>query len=423
MRTFLKNLFINNWPRKCLSIILAIISWVVVNKSLTTTKTISHIPIRIENIPPGKTIDGIQSNGFLNRKVNLTITGSKDLLDDLNAHDIFVALDASGQERDWIATISRKNIRSDTLDTKLFQRISLVSQQNFIVKLTNLVSEKIPITITQPIGHAPKGYQFIDIWPYQLYTTISGPENMIKKLKTHGLKLTFNLSDITLSQLDELHATKTQKHSDVVSFFVPNSWKYISLPPISSTPVEINDPDAKYLRIDFLRHELFRLDTPIPLSLYFPPNTISFITPSNITLAADPIIEDRNGIKVFSIPLYVRGVSALFLDLIKDMLEVVIVVSPNEDGSGYLNWGVQLISSRALEDRYVHLLTSDVSNEEFRDLQPQLREKLLRNRFRNFMNRMQIYKNAKEKFEIYPTLRNNMVWLNESKGQEPQTQK
>ena len=75
-----------------MSIILAIIIWFVVNKSLTTTKTIPNVPVRIENIPPGKTIADMQSNGILNRRVNLTVTGSKTLLEDLTSNDIEVVL-------------------------------------------------------------------------------------------------------------------------------------------------------------------------------------------------------------------------------------------------------------------------------------------------------------------------------------------
>ena len=415
MRTLLKNIFINNWPRKCLSIILAIIIWFVVNKSLTTTKTISNIPVKIENIPPGKTVDGIQSNGFLSHRVNLTITGNKNLLEDLNANDVFVVFDATGREGEWIATISHKNIRSDTLDINISQGISRVSQQNFIIKLTKLVTEKIPIIITQPIGEAPKGYQFIDVWPYQLYITVSGPEDVVKNLKTRGLKLTFNLNDITLSQLDDLSTTTTQKNSDVISFFVPNPWKQISLPLLSSTPIEINDPDAKYLRIDFLRYELLKLDTPVPASLYFPPNKVSSISPSKITLVPNQLIENRNGIKVISEPLYVKGVSALFLDLVKDMLEIIVIVTQNDN---CLNWSTQFINPRALEDRYVRFLTSDVSDDELRDLQPQVKDEILRNRFRNFMNRLQLYKSETEKFEICPKLQGNSVYINETQSDE-----
>ncbi|MCB1080859.1 MAG: hypothetical protein KDK69_03460 [Chlamydiia bacterium] len=417
MKTLLKTLFINNWPRKCLSIILAIIIWLVVNKSLTTTKTISNVPVKIENIPPGKTIEGIQPNGILSRRVNLTITGNKNILDDLNSNDIYVVFDASGREGEWIASISRKNIRSDTLDLNISQGISRVSQQNFIIKLTKLVTEKIPIIITQPIGEAPKGYQFIDIWPYQLYITVSGPEDVVKNWKARGLKLTFNLNDITKAQLDDLRATNTQKHSDVVSFFVPNPWKQISLPLLSSTPIEINDPDAKYLRIDFLRYELLKLDSPVPVSLYFPPGKTATMSPTKITLVPSHLIENRNGIKMVTESLYVKGVSALFLDLVKDMFELIVIVTPDEEGC--LQWSTQFINPRELEDRYVRLLTSDVSDEELRDLQPQVREEILRNRFRNYMNRFQLYKSETEKFEICPKLQGNSVLINEPPSHAP----
>ena len=97
MKTLLKNLFINNWPRKCLSIILAIAIWFLVNKSLTATKTILNVPVRIENIPPGKTVEGIQSNGLLNRRVSLTLTGNKQLLEDLNAMTFILPLMPQGK--------------------------------------------------------------------------------------------------------------------------------------------------------------------------------------------------------------------------------------------------------------------------------------------------------------------------------------
>ena len=333
MRTLLKNLFINNWPRKCLSVILAIIIWFVVNKSLTTNKTISNVPVKIENIPPGKTVEGIQSNGFLNRRVNLTLSGNKGVLDDLNANDLQIVFDASGQEGEWIATISRKNLRANNSDINISQGISRVSQQNFIIKLTKLVSEKIPIIITQPIGESPSGYQFVDIWPYQLNITVSGPKDIVKKLKSRGLNLTFNLNDITKTKLD------------------PNN-----------------------------------------------------------------VVENRSGIKMITETLYAKGVSALFLDVIKDMLEIAVIVNPNDDGK--LEWSTQFINAKALEDRYLRFIKSDATDDEFRDLQPYLRDNYLRNRFRNYMNRFQLYKSENEAFEIVPRLQGNSITVTEIKQDE-----
>lgn len=416
MRTLLKNLFIINWPRKCLSIILAIAIWFLVNKSLTTNKTISNVPVKIENIPPGKTVEGVQSNGFLSRRVSLTLTGNKQLLEDLNSNDIQIVFDASGQEGEWIASIGRKNIQSDNPDINISQGISRVSQQNFIIKLTKLVTEKIPIIITQPIGEAPRGYQFLDIWPYQLFITVSGPEDQVKHLKSRGLKLTFNLNDISRTQLDELGSSSTKNHSDVVSFFVPNNWKQISLPLLSTTPIEINDADAKHLRIDFIRYEMLKLDAPVPVTLYFPPSVAGAVNPSKVSLVPNTLVENRNGIKMITDTLYAKGVSALFLDVIKNMVEIAVVVRPDEEGC--LQSSIQFINAKDLEERYIRFLKSDASDDEVRDLQPQLREAYLRNRFRNYMHRFQLYKSASEPLEICPKLQGNSITITEVKDHD-----
>lgn len=411
MRSLLKRLFINNWPRKCLSVILAIIIWFVVHKSLTTTKTISNVPVRIENIPPGKTVEGIQSNGLLGRRINLTLSGNKGLLDDINANDLQVVFDASGKDGEWVATINRKHLKSENTDININQAISRVQQQNFIVKLTKLVSEKIPILITQPIGEAPPGYQFVDIWPYQLYITVSGPEEIVKNLKTRGVRLTFNLNDVTKTKLDELRATNTKKHADVVSFYVPDMMKQISLPSLSPTPIEINDPDAKHLRIDFLRYEMLKLNTPIPVNLYFPPNAAGSLSPSKVNLVPNQLVENRSGIKMITEPLYAKGVSALFLDVIKDMLEIAVIVNPDDENK--LEWSMQFINARALEEKYLRYIKSDTLTDEFEGLQPHLRESYLRNRFRNYMNSLQLYKSENEVLQLIPKIHGNSITLTE----------
>ncbi|MCB1107358.1 MAG: hypothetical protein KDK76_04600 [Chlamydiia bacterium] len=416
VRTLLKKLFINNWRRKCLSVILAIVIWFLVNKSLTMTKTIINVPIRIENIPPGKTVEGIQSNGLLNRRVNLILTGNKQLLEELNANDIQVVFDASGREGEWIATIGKKNIRSDNPDINLSQGISRITHQNFIIKLTKLVTEKIPIIITPPIGEAPHGYQFLDIWPYQLFITVSGSEDLVKSLKERGLKLTFNLNDISRTQLDELRSNNTKKHNDVVSFFIPNSWKLLSLPLLSSAPIEINDPDAKFLRIDFIRQELLQLSFPIPISLYFPPSLSKTINPTKVSLAPNSLIENRNGIKMIGENLYAKGVSAFFLDIVKNMVEIAVIVSP--DDHNCLKYSIQFINVQDLENRYVRLLKSDSSDDEVRDLQPQVRENYLRNRFRNYMHHFQLYQTVDKPLNLCPKLEGGSITITEAPSHE-----
>ena len=411
MRTLLKKLFVNHWPRKCVSFMLAIIIWFFMNKSLTTTKTINNIPVRIENIPAGKTVEGIQPNGFLNRKINLTLVGNKGFLDHLNGTDLQVVFDATDQEGEWIATVTRKNLRPNHSNLNIAQRISRVSQQNFIIKLTKLVSDKISIMITQPIGEAPLGYQLIDIWPHQLTITVTGPEDSIKKLKTRGLNLTFNLNNITKGALDALRASSTQGHSDVISFYVPNGWKYISIPSLSHVPIAINDPNAQLLRIDFLRSEMLKLHESIPISLYFPLNIVKTIQPSKINLIPSHGIENRQGINRTTQTLYAKGVSPLFLDIIKDRIEIAIIVDPNSEEK--LTWCIQFINAKELEERYLHYIKSDAIDDDYRDLQPHLKDRYLRSRFRNYMNRFELYKSEKEPFELAPTLQGNAITFDE----------
>lgn len=408
MRSTLALIFFNNWPRKCLSLILAIAVWFLVNQSLTMTKTVNNIGVKIVNIPPGKTIEGIQSNGLLTKRITLTITGNKSLLEELTSNDFEVVIDASNHRGEWIAEISQKNLYSLNSDLNLTSGINRVSHKKFIIKLTKLVTEKIPIIITQPIGEAPKGYQFLDIWPYQLHITVSGPEEQVKKLKTRGLKLTFNLSDISKAQLDDIRENDSKLEKDTVSYYVPNHWKQISLPVLSETPIEINDPNAKYLRIDFLRSELLPIKNPIPVSLFFPPQYASLMNVQKIHIIPSPLIQVKYGLNMIAKPLYASGVSELFLEIMRDMMEIVIITTPKQ-----LDWTTQFINHRSLEDRYVSTLMSDVSDAEIRDLQPRVREEYLRNRFRNYMNHFKLYVKDKTPLNFNLELQGNSITVTE----------
>lgn len=412
MITILTRIFIHNWPRKCLSLILGIIIWFVVDQSMTTTKTITGIGVKVINIPPGKTVEGILPNGRLNKRITLNITGNKTVLEELSSNDFEVVIDASNQRHEWVANITKSNLYSLDSNINLSQKISKISHKSFIIKLTKLVTEKIPIFVTQPIGEAPKGYQYIDIWPYRLYITISGPEEVIKKLKSQGQKLTFNLNDISKGQLEDLRIHSMQENKDAVSFFVPNKWKQIYLPDLSSTPIDINDPDAKYLKIDFLRSDMIAIENKIPVNLFFPSQFNPLINPQKATLATNDIVQVNHGIKMISMPLYAKGVSELFLEIVRDMLEITVIVAPKTE-SNVLSWAVQFVGAQALETRYVRTLMSDSSEIEIRDLQPQLREDYLRARFRNYMNRFRFFTQEGKKFAINLDQQGNSITLTE----------
>jgi hypothetical protein len=412
MKALLHKLFINNWQRKAISLVLAVIIWLMVNHSLTTTRTLTNIPVRVINIPSGKTVDGLQSNGLLTKKITITLVGNQTLLDELTSNDIEVVIDASDKQDEWIASVSKKNLVSLNPEIDISKGISRISHQSFIIRLTKLVTEKIPIVITQPIGQAPRDYQFLDIWPYQLTLTISGPEEVVKHLKAKGVKLTFNLNNITKTQLDALAPSNDSTQGDQVSFFVPDSWKQVSLPLISDTPIEINDPQAKQLRIDFVRCDLNPIDSPIPVSLFFPPEFSNTLNPDNAKITANEFIKKINGLHMITAPLYAKGVDRLFVHIVQNMIEVTVIVMPKGETQEF-QWSVQFINPKVLEDRYVSILMSDVSDDEVREMQQGIREEYLRNRFRSYMNRFQFFTSDDKKLELDIQLQGTNIIINE----------
>jgi hypothetical protein len=409
--TFFHELFFRNVIRKLIALLLAIAIWYLVDSTLTTTKTFHNIPIKIVNLPEGKTVEGLQPNGILSKRVSLILSGRRSFLDRLTPSDFEVVIDAGNQSQDeWIATISKRNLVPFSQEFNLQSEISKVSHKNFIIKLVNLSHEKIPIFITQPIGEPPKGYEYLDVWPYQLTLSVSGPESTISKLKARGVKLTFNLNDISKSELENLPSNHQLQSQDVVSFFVPKDWKQILLPALSDTPITIDDPDAKFLRIDFIRSELIPIGNAIPVSIFYPSRLLESPSIINYRFNPSPILVIKNQVPLLNLPLYAKGVSDLFVQVVKDNMEIVLTF-PQKLDSKFLDWSVLFINPKMLEDRYVSLLMSDISDEEIRELQPEIRQKYLRNRFRNYMNRFQLFYGNEKQLELSAELKNNQINL------------
>lgn len=407
MITLLKNLLIRNWQRKIISLILAMIIWIVVNHSMTTMKTVLNVPVRVQNIPAEKTIEGMQIGGILKKKVALTLYGNKTVLDEISAKDLEIILDASHKSSEWTTLITKKHIASLNPDLDVEKAISRITPVEISVKQSKLVTEKVPIHVTYPIGEAPKGYEFLDIWPYQLHLNVTGPEDAVKRMKTRGLKLTFNLNDVSKAELDTLQVNKKDGQTDEISYFIPNSWKKINAPLLSEVPIEIDDPQASGLRINFSREDLFPINNPIPVTVFFPPKHSATLNPETYTLATGDFLSKKNGIKMIQLPLYAQGVSRLFLDLVKDMIEVVIVASPKSERETLL-WNAQFMYPHELEDRYVAKVMSE-PNDELDDIQPYLREDYLRNRFRSYMTRFRLYTPNHKKLSLKIELQANTI--------------
>ena len=398
---FLQHSFFNNWQRKLVSLLLGLSIWLMVNHSMTTSKTLDNVAIRLINIPPGMTVDGLQASGVLSNRIPVTIQGNKNELKDITSNDVEIVLDSTDKSEEWLATISRKNLISLNPDIDLSKMIKRVQVQRLPISFTRMITEKIPIMVTHPIGEAPRDYQLLDVWPYRLSITVSGPEEKIKQVKAKGLNLTFNLSDISREDLDDIGSS-----SDEVSYYVPDEWKQIHIPSLSGEPLVIDDEEAQELRIDFVKADLHPIAKPIPIALYFPTEHCASLNPDTLSIALGGAVDRIRGIHMIKEPLFAKGASRYFVDIVQDMIQISIIAHPNENK---LSWSVQFQNPRILEDRYVAThLSSQVSRYENPTFSKQKQE-YLRNRFRNYMNRFRLYKSQNEKLDLSITVDKNQV--------------
>lgn len=413
MRSFLKNLLFSHWQRKIISVIIAVVVWWIVNDAQVSSKTFDGIAVRILNLPPGMTVKGIQSNHILGHRVSLTISGHKALLDELTSNDLEVVVDATDKSGQIQVTASKNNLFCLNPDIDLKKAVSRVMPHRFTIQLTKLLTEKISVVVTDPIGEAPRDYQYLDVWPYHLYLTVCGPEEIVKHLKSKGLTLTLNMSNIKRQDLETLQSLQTSPDAsvvDAVSFPVPSDWKKILIPVLSDQPFEIDDPQAQFLSIDFVRSELHSIGKELPISLFFPSQFSATLNPQTYPLLLGSLIEQFNGIYALKQSLYAKGVSSLFVQLVRDMIQISVIVSPKSE-KRFLDWSIQFINPRVLEDRFVSMLLSDTVNSD--QLPLRQREGYLRNRFRNYMQRFQLYKSAEHKFDLAIELQNGAICIEE----------
>lgn len=409
VKTLLNKLFLSNWERKAISAILAVIIWLVVNHSLTIPRTLENIAVRVVNIPAGLTVEGMAAGGLLAHKITLPVTGNKAILAELSTADIEIVIDATEKTTDWTASIQKKNLVSLNPEIDLAKVISKVSTYRLPIRMSRLVTEKIPVTVTHPIGDPPHDYQLLDVWPYRLMLTVSGPENIVQRIKANGLSLSFNLNNISKAQLDALHISQ---QTDEISFAVPDDWKRIVIPSLSDRTFEIDDPQAKFLRIDFVRSDIHPLVKSVPINLFFPQEYSLTLNPETYTLSSGGPVQLLHGIPIIRKALFAKGVSRLFVEVVQDMLELSVIMAPKSEKEA-LDWCVQFVNPKVLEDRYVSMLLSDSTEDDFGELQPKKREEYLRNRFRNYMNRFQLYKNNDSKLDLHIELKGNAVQVEE----------
>lgn len=399
---WLKGLLTFQWERKLLALVTAIVIWFFVNQSITETKTLPHVPIRVVNLPEDKTVPGIQPNGIIGKRLPLTLSGSKSVIDQLEQGDIEVVLDASEvQQNDWVVKITKKQLVSLNPSIDLAHHIAEVQHPELVLKISPLVSAQVPVIVNDPKGVPPQGYEYLDVWPKEFKHTVVGPQEQIQQLLNNGLELTLDLSLISKSDLDKIKTTKDNFHDDEVSFYIPSHWKKIALNLKGGIVEEINDPEAQNLHIDFMRREYLPLEADILISPFYPLKTAGKLNPQVTPLLPEDKIKTKEGIFFLSTPLFVRDVSRLFIDVIRNNLEIVIYVEERDDHP-QLNWSLQLIDPHALEEAYVNALLAQTTSSAKNNLprHSKKRELHLRERFKYFAERLTLFTAPERRLQL-----------------------
>lgn len=387
MKELLARLFLKNWPRKLVALIAAIFIWFLVNQTISITRTIADVPVRIINLPPDKTVLGLLPNGLMSKRISVTLSGSKSVVQDLRPTDFEVVINADGHKESWIASISKRNLVSLNQSLDLHKDIAEVTANDLFIKISRLITDEVPVTITKPIGDPPKGYQYLDIWPKHLSQKVSGPEEQVRELKQKGLELTFNLNRISQADLDTLYE---KQKKDEISFLVPDAWKKVAIPFKDNTLEALNDPRAELLRIDFLKQELILLGTEVPITIFFPLKYSQTINPQTYSLATNGLVQKKNGLKRLTTPLYVRDVGQLFLQVVRDNLLLIVVAAPKNVQEN-LHWAIQVIDEKNLEDAYVKASLKQTSEQYSEANFSQYSEEAIRCRFRDYILKLTVF--------------------------------
>lgn len=398
--------FLHQWQRKLVALVTALTIWIFVNHSITATKTIPFVPVRIINLPIDKTIQGLLPNGFLSKRMTLTITGTKDIIEQLEPGDLEVVIDIGNQPSEGAVQITKKNLVSLNPNINLFNHITSLSHSELFIKTSAMLKDKIPVTVRLAPGNPPAGYEFLDIWPVKLMQTVSGPQEQITSLKEKGLELVLNPNDITKEQLDALKAIQKGPYDDEVSFYVPEQWKKIVIPSLSNVPEPLNDPEAKYLQIDFLKKEFVPIKGDLPIQVFYPLKYSATLNPNSFPLTSNSVIQSENGISVLKTPLFAYNVSKVFFDIVKNNLAINLVATPKSERE-LLEWDIQFIDDAHLEDTYAAFMLSSIKPAV--GSKTQEREKLFRQRFQTYLQNFALYLPSKQPLTLEATIEDRQI--------------
>lgn len=133
---------------------------------------------------------------------------------------------------------------------------------------------------------------------------------------------------------------------------------------------------------------------------------LSTVNPQVYTLdPKDPIVLNQ-GIFQVNIPLYVKEVSRLFLDVVKNNLAITITMTPNSVLSP-LGWAIEFMDEKTLEDTF---LKETIAQEYgiLHDL-ALIDEVSIRHRFREYLRKLSLFTKDGSPLNLSAEIQDNKV--------------
>ena len=206
-----RKIFLEDWSLKLLSLAIVVVLWLVVTGQ--NEPVMAHVNVQLNFIRP----QSLEISNDPPRTVDVTLTGSRNKLDDLTALDLVATVDISDQQP------GERVLRlADKAQISLPQGVKVDGFQPSAIPihLEPIVQRQIPIE-PKLEGKPPDGYQVYAVHPSKESVSVRGPAsrvNALQKVLTEsiwlgGHKETFTAKDLGIDVPD----TKVDLLDPVVS--------------------------------------------------------------------------------------------------------------------------------------------------------------------------------------------------------------
>jgi YbbR domain-containing protein len=196
----LRRIFVEDWSLKLLSLAIAVVLWLLVtgqNQPVT-----AHVNVQLNFIRP----QALEISNDPPRTVDVTLTGSRNKLDDLTSLDLVATVDISDQRA------GERVLRlADRAKITLPQGIKVDGFQPSAIpiRLEEIVDRQVPIELKLE-GKPDDGFEVYSVYPNKGSVSVRGPAsrvNALQKVSTEsiwlaGRKASFDASNVALDVPD-----------------------------------------------------------------------------------------------------------------------------------------------------------------------------------------------------------------------------